>query len=77
MLVQSVELGPWIHTASEVTHYSVARYGDRISLRGSVLERFERKGHEFVVLDLLVLAEPTRPVQHLRHTAIYKPRVVG
>jgi len=74
VLVQSVELGPWIHSASEVTHYSAARYGDRISLRGSVAERFDRKGHEFVVLDLLVLAEPARPVQHIRHTAIYKPR---
>ena len=76
-LVQTVELGPWIHSASEVTHYSVARYGDRITLRGSVAERFDRKGHEFVVLDLLVLAEPARPLQHIRHTAIYKPRLAA
>ncbi len=77
VLVQNVVLGPWIHTASEVTHYSLARYGDTITLRSRVAECFERKGHEFVVLDLLVVAEPGRPVQHVRHTAIYKPRAVA
>lgn len=77
ILVQNVRLGPWIHTASEVTQYSVARYGDTLSLRGVVAECFERKGHEFVVLDLLMLAEPSRPIQHIRHTAIYKPRAVA
>ena len=37
-------------------------------------ECFERKGHEFVVLDLLVVANGDRIVQQVRHTAIYRPR---
>jgi acyl dehydratase len=77
VLVQNVVLGPWIHTASEVTHYSLARYGNTISLRSRVAECFERKGHEFVVLDILVVADGHRPVQRIRHTAIYKPRPQG
>ncbi len=77
VLVRNVVLGPWIHTASDVTHYSLARYGEAISLRTRVAECFERKGHEFVVLDILVVADPDRVVQHIRHTAIYKPRTVS
>ncbi|MBI1817137.1 MAG: hypothetical protein HYR72_19360 [Deltaproteobacteria bacterium] len=77
VLARNVVLGPWIHTASEVTHYSLARYGQTISLRTRVAECFERKGHEFVVLDILVVADPDHVVQHIRHTAIYKPRAVS
>jgi hypothetical protein len=38
-----------------------------------VAERFERKGHKFVVLDIVVAAGD-RLVQHVRHTAIYELR---
>jgi acyl dehydratase len=77
VLAGNVLLGPWIHVSSDVSHFSLARYGEAISLRARVAECFERKGHEFVVLDILVVAEPDRPVQHIRHTAIYKPRPHG
>jgi hypothetical protein len=43
-------------------------------VRGRVAERFERKGHRFVVLDILVVAGGARMVQHVRHTAIYELR---
>jgi len=76
-LAGNVRLGPWIHVSSEVQHFSLARYGDAIALRTRVAECFERKGHEFVVLDILVVADPDRPVQRIRHTAIYKPRVIS
>jgi hypothetical protein len=42
-----------------------------------VAERFERKGHQFVVLDILVVADGEghlRQVQHVRHSAIYELR---
>jgi acyl dehydratase len=73
-LAHNVMLGPWIHTGSDVRHYALARYGETVQLRGRVAECFERKGHEFVVLALVVVAEPDRLVQHIRHTAIYRPR---
>ncbi|MBI4518138.1 MAG: hypothetical protein HY699_20235 [Deltaproteobacteria bacterium] len=77
VLVQNVKLGPWIHTASEVTHYSLAHYGDSVSARSRVLECYERNGHQFVVIDVLVAAEPHRPLQRIRHTAIYQPRALA
>src|ERR1700691_80684 len=74
LLMQNVQLGPWIHTASELRHFSLVRDGDRLSVRGRVAERFERKGHSFVVLDILVLAGGERVVQQVLHTAIYELR---
>jgi hypothetical protein len=74
LLMQNVKLGPWIHVASEIRNFSLARDGDVLSVRGRVAERFERKGHQFVVLDILVVAGATRIVQHVYHTAIYQLR---
>jgi len=74
ILVRNYKLGPWIHTSSDLINWSGARDGDEISVRGRVADCFERKGHEFVVLDLLLIADRTRVVQQVRHTAIYRPR---
>jgi len=73
MLMQNVALGPWIHASSDLTNFSVARDGEEITVRGSIAEQFERKGHQFVVLDLLLTAGD-RLVQQVRHTAIYSIR---
>jgi len=43
-------------------------------VRGRILDCYERKGHEFVVLNLLLVANGERMIQQVRHTAIYKPR---
>ena len=74
LLMQNVELGPWIHVASDLRNCSLPHDGCRLALRGRVAERFERKGHQFVVLDILVVAGGERPVQQVRHTAIYELR---
>jgi hypothetical protein len=73
ILMRNFQLGPWIHAASEVTNWSAARVGDKISARGRIQDRFERKGHEFVVADVMLLADDSRLVQSVRHTAIYRP----
>lgn len=74
ILMHNFKLGPWIHAASDLINLGAARAGDRIAVRGRIAERFERKGHEFVVLDLLLVANGQRVVQQVRHTAIYRPR---
>jgi acyl dehydratase len=71
-LSENVALGPWVHVASDVAHAAPARVGERLTTRGRVERVFERKGHEFVELDLLVVADDTRPVMHVRHQAIYQ-----
>ena len=74
VLMHNFRLGPWIHAASDLINRSVARDGEEISVRGRIADCFERKGHEFIVLDLLLVADESRVVQQVRHTAIYRPR---
>lgn len=73
-LVQSVVLGPWIHVSSEVEHLSLARFGDHITSSAIVTDLFERKGHKFVDLDVLMVTNGTRPVMRIHHRAIYEVR---
>jgi acyl dehydratase len=72
VLVANVRLGPWMHVGSDVAHFGVVADGERVSTRGRVARLFERKGHSFAELDLLLVANDTRPVQHVRHTLIYE-----
>lgn len=76
-LRENVVLGPWIHTGSVVQNFGVARVGDALSARARVTANYERKGHRFVDLDALVLANGERPVARVTHTAIYLPRQVA
>ncbi len=71
VLVANVRLGPWMHVGSEVTNFGVVTDGDRVSTRGRVARLFERKGHSFAELDLLLVADDARPVQQVLHTLIY------
>jgi acyl dehydratase len=74
ILATNVKLGPWIHVSSQVTYAATAGDGDVLTTRGRVVETFERKGHKFVDLDVLVVANDTTPVMHARHQAIFEPR---
>lgn len=74
ILMSNFKLGPWIHAASDLINRGVIHNGEEVSARGRVRECFERKGHEFVVLDVVVLSGADRLVQRVRHTAIYRPR---
>jgi acyl dehydratase len=76
VLVANARLGPWIHVSSSVQHHGLVHDGDEVSTRARVVEDFERKGHKFVVLDVLMVANLTRPVMRVEHTAIYEPRPV-
>src|ERR1700682_1500107 len=54
ILVRNYHLGPWIHVSSEVVSSGVARPGQQIEARAHILDRFDRGGHEFVVLDVAI-----------------------
>ena len=73
-LSHSVLLGPWIHVGSKVRNHSAALVGETLTARSRVTNNYDRKGHLFVDLDVLVLANGSRPVAHVAHTAIYRPR---
>jgi hypothetical protein len=72
-LVQNVVLGPWIHVGSTVRNFSAARVDDELSVLARVVKNYERKGHRFVDLDVLVLAKD-RVIAQILHVAIYRPR---
>ena len=75
-LTHNVVLGPWIHVASKTDHFAAARIGDTLTVRAKVTANYEKKGHRFVELDGLVLANATIPIARIAHTAIYRPRGV-
>ena len=74
IFIQNYQLGPWIHMASEVRKFRSARDGAPLTVYGTIENRWERKGHEFVALHVDI-AGPDGPVEHIRHTAIWRPRV--
>lgn len=74
ILMGNVVLGPWIHAGSDVQHFAMPENGEPLSVRGTVAEAYEKKGHEFVVLDLALFGVVGRALAWIRHTAIINPR---
>jgi len=66
-------LGPWIHVASDITTYRPCQVGEALEIRGVPVQKFEKKGHAFTVLDVLILAAG-EAVQRVKHTCIFRPR---
>src|SRR5262249_15098298 len=52
-LRENVVMPPWIHTATNLVNFTKARLGDELSVRGRVVDNYERKGHPLVDLDVL------------------------
>ena len=73
-LRHNVVLGPWMHVGSRVEHFVAARIGDELSAKALVTANYERKGHRFVDLDVLVYANRTTPLARIAHVSIYRPR---
>jgi len=72
--MRNIALGPWIHTASETWHHRAARDGERLVLRGRVIDLYERRGHELIAADLALFDKTGLPVVQIKHTAIIKLR---
>jgi hypothetical protein len=53
---------------------AIAAIGDELAARARVTGNYEKKGHRFVELDALIVANGHTPVAHCRHIAIYQPR---
>jgi len=74
VLVDNAILGPWIHVGSRMQLLNAARGGEELTARARVTGNYEKKGHRFVELDALVIANGRTPVAHCQHIAIYQPR---
>ena len=77
VISRNVVLGPWIHTGSQIRHLAAVAVGSTLSVRARITGNYEHKGHRFVEVDALVLADETTPVARIAHTAIYRPRQVA
>jgi acyl dehydratase len=72
-LSANVRLGPWIHAGSVVRHLGRARVDDSLRTRGRIRSLYEKKGRQFVELDLIIVSgEKPRAIAHILHTAIYR-----
>jgi hypothetical protein len=74
VLVDNAILGPWIHVGSRMQLLSASRTGDVLTARAKVTGNYDKKGHRFVELDALVVANGKTPLAHCHHIAIYQPR---
>lgn len=73
-LTHNVLLPAWIHMGSVVQNLGLARVGDTLNVRARVTRNWEHKGHKWIELDALVVANETMPVAQVIHSAIYRPR---
>ena len=75
-LSMNVLLGPWIHVGSKIQNIEAAYIGQTIAAHSEVTDLYERKGHNFVEIDVSVIGERDVFLTHIQHTAIYRPRQV-
>ena len=73
VLVDNAILGPWIHVGSRMQLLSAAKTGDVLTARAKVTGNYDRKGHRFVELDAMVVANGITPLAHCWHIAITQP----
>jgi acyl dehydratase len=76
-LVQNVVLGPWIHVGSKVRNHAAARVGEQLTMRSKITSNVVSKGHAIVEFEAIVVADGTRSVAEITHTAIWRPRQVS
>ena len=77
ILAANVTLGPWIHVGSDVRLFDRVHDGERVLTDARVIRVWERHGHKFVTLDVVITAGEDareRVVMQTEHTAIYEPR---
>jgi hypothetical protein len=74
VLVDNAILGPWIHVGSRMQLLTASARGDELTARARVTGNYEKKGHRFVELDALILANGHNALAHCQHIAIYQPR---
>jgi acyl dehydratase len=77
VLTHNVILPAWIHMGSMVRNLGLAHVGDTLTVRARIMKNYQHKGHKWVELDALVVANERTPVIRATHTAIYHPRQVA
>ena len=71
VLVRQFVMPAWIHTGSELRCRKLLRVGDEIEVRSVPVEKWEKKGHQFVKLYIAYLVRGEVATEIL-HTAIFR-----
>src|SRR5690348_55305 len=74
VLTHNVILPAWIHMGSTIRNLGLAHVGDTLNARARITRNYEHKGHKWVELNCMVVANETKPVIQATHIAIYRPR---
>ena len=70
-LMQQYFMPAWLHVGSEIRHRASLRTGDDITIRCATLDKWQKKGHEFIRLYVGYWRGETLTTDCL-HTAIFK-----
>ena len=73
-LTHNVILPAWMHMGSTVQNLGLAHVGDTLNVRAQITKNYMHKGHKWVEIDALVLANESKPIARVTHIAIYLPR---
>ena len=74
MLRNNVNLGPWIHTASNVTYFDQPRDGESLIWVGTVIDTYLKRGNVATEVDLALFGEDERSLLRVHHCAIISLR---
>lgn len=71
VLVRHYIMPAWIHTGSEIRFRKVLQVGDEIEVRSVPMEKWERRGHQFIKLYIAYWVRD-EVVTEIYHTAIFR-----
>jgi hypothetical protein len=75
ILGNNARMSPWLHLQSESQNHRSISSGQDLVIEASIADLFEKKGHEFVDVDVGIFLEKTREAAAaVRLRAIYKMR---
>ena len=70
----NVAVDPWVHLETTAQHHAPIALGSELVVEARVADLFERKGHEFVDVDVAAFLPNDVPVLSARLRAIYRLR---
>ncbi len=71
-LTREYVMPAWIHVGSEIRFHELVKVGDTLEVRAVPLEKWERKGHQFVKLYLAYVRGNQQITTEIFHTAIFR-----
>jgi hypothetical protein len=73
-IARNVKLGPWLHLQTWSHHFKAIPFGSELWMEPKIHALFERKGHEFVDIDVAAFDDKGEAVMDARMRCIYRLR---